>query len=309
MLMLLSLQPASQETPLPEIGGFKGDVVGMVDMLLRVGDNVQNKTFLDRGELVQYTYTEKEIRTKLDSKGIAKESETGVYEVTRGPEWWQFYRKQISRDGVSLSAAELSKQDIAQRQREKEQREEIARAVKQAQKAAEKQKVNPKPEVSLTLEEQKKSRDDLLFHYFEEVFDIAITHRQTIDGHPSVLIAMQPKHRAKTKDDLLKMLQHVAIRGWITEPDHQLVRLEADVVETISLGLGFLAKFQKGSRLLLERRTISPGLWAVTKVDATLNARILLLKGLRERQVSEYSDFKKFTVETTLQVIEGDGPE
>jgi hypothetical protein len=301
VLVLLSFQPASQD--IPAIDGFKGDIPRIVDTLGTIADSIQDKTTpLDEGELLHFTYTEKEVRTKLNSKGETKGTETNLYQVTRGPDWWQFYRKQTSRNGVALSAAELSKQDAEQRKREQKQRAEIERIIKEARESAEKQKANPKPAVPQTAEQ----RNDAAFRYYEEVFDIRVTGREAIDGHPAVLITMQPKPGARTKDGLLKMLKHIVIRGWITEREHQLIRIEADVVETISFGLGFLARFQKGSKLFLERRPINNDVWAPVKVGATMNARILLLKGINERQASEFSDFKKFTVETTLKVIEGD---
>jgi hypothetical protein len=300
--LLASLQ-ATPETPLPGIEGFKQDVPRIVNMLGAVADSLQAQTSpMDNGELVQYTYTEKEVQTKLDSKRQPKGTETNLYQVTRGPEWWQFYRKLISRNGVTLSEKELSKQDAEHRKWEEKQRREHARLIRESQKQAEKDKANPKPAVSPLTPEQ---RIEGSFRYFESVFDIRVTRRETIDGHPAVLITMQPRPNAKTKDSFLKMLSHAVLRGWVTEREHQLIRVEADVVETISFGLGFLAKFQKGSRLFLDRRPVHEGVWAPVKLDATMNARILLLKGIHERQQSEYSDFKKFSVETSLKVVEG----
>jgi len=41
---------------------------------------------------------------------------------------------------------------------------------------------------------------------------------------------------------------------------------------------------------------IREGLWAPSRIDATVRARVLLVKGLNERQIMEYS------VETILKV-------
>src|SRR5262245_22296185 len=308
-LFLFVAYPSQQEPPLPAIEDFKEAVWQVMNTLMLVGDSVQNQaTPLDNGKLAQYAYVEKETTTKLDSRGqpiCQRCTETNVYQITRGPEEWQYYRKLISTNGVSVSEAKLAKQDAEQKQREQKHRDEIDRAVKEAQKAAEKRKSsNPKPAPSLTPEQQKQQQLDSVFNYFRSIYDIQVVRREVIDGHSTLLLSLTPRANTKTKDDLLKMLQHVAVRGWVREQDHQLVRLEADVIDAISFGLGLLAKIQKGSTLHFERRPINDELWAPVKMEATMNARILLLKGIRERQVSEFSNFRKYTVETTVKVIE-----
>lgn len=304
ILGLLLFMAHPQQPPLPAAEDFKGAVWQIMNTLMLVGDSVQDKsTPLDNGELGQYAYIEKETRTKLDSRGQPKGSETNVYEVTRGPEDWQYYRKLISTNGVPVSEANLAKQDAEQKQREQKQRDEIARNAREAQKAAERQS-NPKPDPILTPEQREKQRIDSLFSYFGSVYDIQVVGREVIDEHSTFLLSLTPKANTKTKDDFLKMLQHVTVRGWVREHDHKLVRMEADVIDSISFGLGLLAKIQKGSRLQLERRPINNEVWAPIRVEATMSARILLLKGISERQVSEYSDFRKYTVETTVRMIE-----
>jgi hypothetical protein len=98
-----------------------------------------------------------------------------------------------------------------------------------------------------------------------------------------------------------KVLQHIAGQAWIAEDDHELARLEAEIIDTISIGAGLLAKVQKGSRLTFERRKINDEIWLPVRVDASLSGRLLLLKGINQREVTEYSDHQKYTVDTILK--------
>jgi hypothetical protein len=308
VLLLIVGEP--QQPPLSPIEDFKPAVRQIMDTLSVAGESIQSKTTpIDNGELRQYAYIEKETRTKLDSKGQPKGTETNLYEVTRGPEEWQFYRKLISANGVPLPAVELAKQDIEQKRREQKQRDEVNHAIEEARKSAAKQSGNPKPTPTLTPEQQEKRRNDNSFSYYGSIYDIRIARREVIDGHTTVLVTFNPKANAKPKDGFLKMLQHLSVRGWVREHDQNLVRLEVDVVDTISFGLGLLAKFQEGSSLRFERRPVNDEIWAPVKIEATMKARVLLLKGINERQVSEYSDFKKYTVETQMKVIDGEVPQ
>ena len=119
---------------------------------------------------------------------------------------------------------------------------------------------------------------------------------------------MKPIPSAKPKDDGLKILHHIALRAWITEDDHQLVKVEANLVEPLSFGLGLLAKFQPGSQLRFERRRVGDNFWTLSKIEVEMTGRLLLMKSMRERRITEYSDFKKYTVETVVKPVLASDP-
>jgi hypothetical protein len=102
------------------------------------------------------------------------------------------------------------------------------------------------------------------------------------------------------------ILQHIAGRAWISEDDHQLARLEAEVIEPISIGAGLLAKLQTGSTLRFERRKVNDEIWLPVRAEASISGRMLLLKGLNMREVTEFSDHQKYSVDTTITF--GDAP-
>jgi hypothetical protein len=51
-----------------------------------------------------------------------------------------------------------------------------------------------------------------------------------------------------------------------------------------------------------ERRKVNDEVWLPSRTEVTLSARILLLKGIHIREILEYSDYKKFNVETIIKV-------
>jgi hypothetical protein len=58
-----------------------------------------------------------------------------------------------------------------------------------------------------------------------------------------------------------------------------------------------------------ERRKFNDEIWLPVKTDVTLNARLLLLKGFNIRQIDEYSDHKKYSVDTKLSFPDLDDPQ
>jgi hypothetical protein len=270
-LLLLMLWPQEQEKPLPEQTSFMADF---------------RKTLHSDDKLLsKYTYTEKDTEITLDSKGKTKKSETDVYQVIHAEEEWKTYRRQIVKNGVTLTEKELDKQD----------REEKERVSKETLKREKKSEEKRQEEKAKEDREEKEILDDVF-----SMYELQFVRRESLHGTDTVLVTFKPKPNFKPKTSEGKILQHIAGRAWIAEDDHELAQLEAEVIDTISIGAGLLAKLNKGSTLSFERRKINGEIWLPVKAEATLNARLLLLKGFNLREVSEYSEHKKFGADIQL---------
>ena len=64
--------------------------------------------------------------------------------------------------------------------------------------------------------------------------------------------------------------------------------------------MGILARLNKGARLTFQRDRINKEVWLPASAHFSGNARILVFKGLKIDVTSEYSDYKKFTVESSV---------
>jgi hypothetical protein len=126
--------------------------------------------------------------------------------------------------------------------------------------------------------------------------------REIIDGHSTIVLSFKarPGSKPKTRDG--KMWQHIAGKVWVSEEDYQLVRMDAEIIDSISIGFGLLAKVHKGARLFAERRKLNNEVWLPSKVEASVSGRLLLLKGINLHQINEYSDHRKYQVETILKI-------
>jgi hypothetical protein len=133
---------------------------------------------------------------------------------------------------------------------------------------------------------------------FLEIYDVQVVRREVLDGNSTVLLNFKPKPNAKPKDRTMNMLHHAAVRAWVTEQEHQVVKSEFEVIDAVSLFV--IAKIQPGTQIVFERQKINGEFWAPLRISGTLKGRALLVKGLNERQVTEYSDFKKYSVETIV---------
>ena len=91
-------------------------------------------------------------------------------------------------------------------------------------------------------------------------------------------------------------------RGWGCDLlHHQLARVHLEVIDPISIGLGILANLQKGASIDYERKQFNNEIWLPVKTEINFNLRLLLVKGFNMRQIIEYSDHKKYSLDTILK--------
>jgi hypothetical protein len=132
------------------------------------------------------------------------------------------------------------------------------------------------------------------------MYDIHMVGRESVDGHAAIRLSFRARPGSKPKTREGKIMQKIAGNAWVSEEDYELARLDAEVVDTISIGFGLLAKVQKGSRIGGERHKINNEVWLPSRLEVRGNLRVFVLKGFNVREIMEYSDHKKFNVETIL---------
>ena len=63
-----------------------------------------------------------------------------------------------------------------------------------------------------------------------------------------------PQADAKPRTAEGDQMRHFKVQAWISESDHELVKLDAEAIDTLRIGLGVLARLHKGARLSFLRR-------------------------------------------------------
>ena len=280
----------------------------------------------------QYTYTEKVTELSLDSNGNTKSSHADIFHIipTRLPGYT--YRRQVMKHGVPLTQTELDKQDRkheedlvkAEADRRKWNEESIKRRAEARRKLQEtvaknldKQKVTGE-ERQKRVEEALKAFDSAMSGQRSansrppkmedssilRALDFQLVRREVIEGVRTILLSFKPKPNYKPEDDITKILYHTQGRVWVSEDDYEMVKVEAQLIDPLSFGLGLLAKVQAGSMGVFEWRKVSNEIWMPSKEDFTARVRILLLKKQHVREVHEYYDHKKYFVDTQLRFEE-----
>ena len=232
-----------------------------------------------------FMFTERRVEQKLDAAGRLKGEEVKVFEVYPGLPGEHRYRRLIEENGKPLSTVDLAKQD-RERQKDVETYARQLASGTQSQKVAQEEAKERKKYAAAV--------DDIF-----RIYDIRMIRRESIDGHGTVFATLTPKNGVHPQTDDGKIMRHFKARTWISESDYELVRVEIEAIDDLSFGLGLLARVHKGTIATYQRRKVDNEAWLPLQVTWTASARLLLVRRLRLRGVAEFSDYRKFTVDTS----------
>ena len=269
LLVLLLATPAAQDRPLPDYETFAAQV----------------KTHLATDEERQsgYMFVERRTEQKLDGSGRSRDESVKVFEVYPGLPGEDRYRRLIEEDSKPVPQARLAAQD-------RERQKEVESYARRASTGAERE---------TRQREKERRRYDAAVDDLFRIYDIHMVRRESIEDHDTVFATMTPKDGVKPQTDDGKVMRHFKARAWISESDYELVRVEIEDIDDLSFGLGLLARVHQGTVATFQRRKVNNEIWLPEQVTWTASARVLLLKRLRLRGVSEFSGYRKFTVDTS----------
>jgi hypothetical protein len=224
----------------------------------------------DAGELLKgYTYRRTSVTEELAPDGSVRNRETresDVYHSDAGR-----FQRVISKNKMPLTEKELKNEDerfrkfLAQKPRKRSARD------------------------------QGEVFNDIL-----NAFDFKILKREVRSGRSTLVIAFKPKKDPKIKTMVARRIfPKVEGTAWVDEEDAQLASIDAYFIEDVKFGFGLLASIGKDTRMTREWRKIGNEIWVPVHNESRVRARVLLAKGYNRRRIDDYTDYKKFSVETT----------
>jgi hypothetical protein len=224
-----------------------------------------------------YTYRRRSVTEEVAPDGSVKSRETRDYDV------FHFdagrFQKLISRNDRPLSEKDVKNE-------EDRFKEFLTR--------------KPRPRSS---EGQEKIFNDIL-----NAFDFKILKREMRNDRPTLVITFKPRKNAKLQTFAARRLFAKAEgTAWVDEEDAQLASIDIHFIDDVKFGFGLLASISKDSRMAREWQRLPDGIWVPLRNESRVKARVLLAKGYNRRRVDNYTEYKKFSVETTLQFLEA-GP-
>jgi hypothetical protein len=219
-----------------------------------------------------YRYVQRVEVHRLDSQGGLKSSEVKTYEITfqEGTPYYQL----VQRDDRPLTATE-----------EKREQESFARSI-----AERRQETTAERAKRLSAYERRPDWQREAWHELAEAFDFKLAGGGTLYNQSMFLIEATPREGYQPRSHTAKLFRSLKARLWVDQRDRQIVKVEAEVIDTIWMGL-FLVRVAKGSRATLTLTRVSDGVWLPDGLQVVASARVGLLKTYRFEQRVHYSGY------------------
>jgi len=249
-----------------------------MQQLLRVA---ADKDIENDKRLRDYTYVERDVEHKLDGKGKVKSTETKTYEVM------EIYGEQVQRliekDDRALDAKDAAKEE------------------EKIQKVVDKRKNESADARSKRERKEEKEREDGR-RFVHEVADAYIFHlagTESLNGRDAWVIDAEPRPGYEPHMKDAKFLPKFHGRVWIDKNEDQWAKMDIECIDTVSLGW-FLARFHKGSRIVIEQTRVNDEVWLPKHVAVKVDVRVALFKEFNADVDQTYRNYKKFRATTRI---------
>jgi hypothetical protein len=230
-----------------------------------------NQKQLDKAR-EDYTFRSVQTTRELDSKANTKKIETEEHEVffVNGNE----IEKLVRKNGKELTA------DQARKEQERVNKE-VLKVSKPGYKDADK--------------------DEITVSRLLEIVAFSHPRRVVLNGRDTIAFDFAGDEHAKTHGRGEDALKKVSGTIWIDETDREVSRMNATLDENYHIGFGILASVAKGSNVVFDQALIRNEAWLPTNIALHLQARALLVAGIRAEIDIRFDQYRKFQTDAVQQ--------
>jgi len=228
-----------------------------------------------------YTYIQREEQHRLDGQGQVKSTEIKTTEVMEL--YGEPVERLIAKDDKPLSDKDSKKEEQKIQELIEKRKNESEHDRKKREGKEEKEREQGRQFV--------REVADAYNFSFAGIQSFAGRDTYVIDGEP------RPGYQAHMKE--AKLLPKFRFRAWIDKDESQWKKLDIQCIDTVSFGV-FLARFHKGSRIIIEQTRINDEVWLPQHVAVKIDVRLALLKNFNVEDDITYRDYKKFRTGTKI---------
>ena len=225
----------------------------------------------------RYAYQERRTELHLNPFGRMGTGGTRVTEVRPSADPRLTYRRVIERNGAPVLKFELDRQDAEYQARVAQ----ITREMAEQEDADERRRRD---------ERLARRRAEMLIDDAVRTLQFDLVRREMRDGRSTIVVSFtrRPHARPSTREGRLASVFTGHL--WVDESTRELIYSEAVASNDVSFG-GFVAKVYEGTRAVVVREEIEPGVWMPTKLTLTGDVRALFRKAKIDHAV-EWFDYR-----------------
>ena len=223
-----------------------------------------------------YTYEQRDDLKVRDKEGAVKKHEINTYDVTILYD--ESYLRRIRKDDKPLTDKE-----------ERKEAEKLDRFV------AERKNESAKEHEKRVAKREKERQEDRAFtRDIINAYDFRLVGEEQVDGHDTYVVDTTPRQDFHPTQPHADVLSKLRVKFWISKEDYGWVKLEAEVLDTISWGF-FLVRIHKGAQIRFEQTRVNDEIWLPRRMSLNASARVALVANGAIDWESTFSNYKKFT--------------
>ena len=257
-----------------------------------------------------YTFLQRETERQINDRGQVTEERVRVYEVYPVPGRRPVF-KLISENGVSLTGERAEREarraanelEEAERERERDrQREERERARRAGRNQTGGQST-PEGNREEGNNQQNEAEDPRSFTaILFRACELVSPRRERFRDRDAIVFDFRPRpgFRPRTREE--SIVSKLSGIMWIDAAEKQVMRFEARLVETFSIGGGLLLSMRPGSLLIVEQTRLPDGVWLPRSAQFVASVRVLFFGG-QYNVTQEWSDYRRFNVQSDDPVL------
>ena len=136
--------------------------------------------------------------------------------------------------------------------------------------------------------ESRRAIDDVV-----ATLNFVMDRREVRDGRDTIVVTFAPKPdaRPQTREGRLAMLFAGSI--WVDETAREVLRVEGTAIDSMSYGLGVIARLNKGTKVILTREPVQGDIWLPTSVRLTGEGRAMVFRKLTIDFAIDWYDYKR----------------
>jgi hypothetical protein len=225
--------------------------------------------------LKNYTYQQREEDRDFDGQGKTKKVEIETTEVlilAGHP-----YERVIGRNDKPLSERDTRKEQ-----------EKMDKVLARQEKAK---------------LEKRRAETRKFLNELPDAFHFRLVGEEDVSGKRAWVITADPRPDFHPKDMRAKLLSKLRGKLWIDQGEYQWVKVEANVLDTISLGMA-LFRVAPGGTIAFEQTRVNDEVWLPAHIHVRADARVAYVKKYRTEVDVTYRDYRKFQAESRILTAE-----
>jgi hypothetical protein len=229
-----------------------------------------------------YTFLQRTEERELDDSGQVKSKQSKTFDVTmlQGSS----YRRLIERNDHPLLPKEEKKEQDKLRSSLVDRRHETP----------------GQREKRVSEYDNRPGRNRAMLSEIPEAFDFYFRAEEEVDSRPVYVIEGMPRagYRPQNADARI-LLPQLKLTVWVDKADFNWVRINAEVIDTITWGL-CLVKMSPGARFELQQTRVNDEVWLPKHTRVLVSARVAFVKKVNLEQEATFKNFRKFQSDSQI---------